>query len=132
MIKKYKFTKILLSVLLLAVMVAPSVAYAATYTCGDPNGKPPPTTISIDIGCSHRGTPLADAIFAIIRVLSTGVGLIVVGSLVVAGIQYTTSKGDPNATAKAIGRIRSTVVALFIYIFGFAILNYVIPAGFFK
>ncbi len=54
----------------------------------------------------------------------------IIGSIVVGGIQYTASRGDPQATATAIGRIRSTMIALLIYIFGYAILNYIIPAGF--
>jgi hypothetical protein len=70
--------------------------------------------------------------FAIIRFLSVGVGLLVVASLVWAGVQYTSSRGDPAATAKAMERIQSTVLALIVYIFAAAILDYVIPQGFLK
>lgn len=92
---------------------------------------------TIDFGCKganckgNCSAPI-DLTFAIIRFLSAGVGLVVVASMVIAGIQYTTSRGDPQASAAAMKRIQSTVVALFIYIFAFAILNYVIPAGFFN
>lgn len=87
---------------------------------------------SINIGCKGQGNPITDMIFAFIRLLSDGVGLVVVASIIIAGIQYTTSAGDPQASAAATKRIQSTVVALIIYIFAYAILNYVIPAGFFK
>lgn len=70
--------------------------------------------------------------FGIIRFLSLGVGIVVIASIVVAGIQYTTSRGDPQATVRAVARIRSAVGALIIFIFAYAILNYVIPYGFFK
>lgn len=85
---------------------------------------------SINIGCTGTGNPISDALFAIIRFLSAGVGLVIVGSLIVGGIQYSASRGDPQSTAKALGRMRSTMVALIIFIFGYAILNYVIPGGF--
>ncbi|HTB48581.1 MAG TPA: hypothetical protein VK712_00700 [Verrucomicrobiae bacterium] len=118
-------------------------AYTAAKASGVVGkGYSPPTTatpcgggseavqVSIDIGCKGEGNPIADATFAIIRILSDGVGLVIVGSIVVGGIQYSASRGDPQATALAIGRIRSTLIALLIYIFGYAILNYIIPAGF--
>jgi heme A synthase len=81
--------------------------------------------------CSVRHSAVIDMTFAIIKFLSYGVGLIVVASMIVAGIQYTTSRGDPKAVAMAEQRIKSTVAALLIFIFAYAILNYIIPAGFF-
>lgn len=75
---------------------------------------------------------ILDVTFAIIRFLSYGVGLVIIASLVVAGIQYTTSQGDPKASAMAQERIKSTVIALIIFIFGYAILDYILPAGFLK
>ena len=68
-----------------------------------------------------------DALFGFIQFLSYGVGLVVVGSIIVGGIQYSASRGDPQATAQAINRIRSSLIALLIYIFGFAFLNYLLP-----
>ena len=103
-----------------------------THQCGgrDANGKDISVKTSIDFGCKGEGNPIADATFAIIRVLSNGVGLVIIGSLVYGGIQYSASRGDPQATAMAIGRLRSNVMALIIFIFGYALLNYIIPAGF--
>ena len=82
--------------------------------------------------CGANHSAIMDMLFAIIRFLSYGVGLIVIASLAYAGIQYATSQGDPQATAKAETRIRSTIIALLIYIFGYAILNYIIPKGFLR
>jgi hypothetical protein len=70
--------------------------------------------------------------FAIIRFLSAGVGLVIVASLIVGGIQYIVSRGDPNATSMAVKRLVSSVVALIVFIFAYAILNFVIPGGFFQ
>lgn len=101
---------------------------------------------SIDFGCygdsctssnnqgycamPHNG--IVDLVFAIVRFLSDGVGLVVILSVIIGGIQYITSKGDPNATQGAIKRLTSAVTALLIYIFAYAILNYVVPGAFFK
>ncbi len=101
-----------------------------TYACGG-NGHTQIHT-TIDFGCKGQGNATLDLIFAIVRFLSAGAGVIVIGSLVFAGIQYTTSRGDPNASAAAMKRIQNTLIALLIYIFAFAILNYVVPAGLLK
>jgi hypothetical protein len=94
--------------------------------CGGGNGQATVVT-SIDLGCTGRGNPIMDMLFAFIRLLSDGVGIVVIGSIIVAGIQYSASQGDPNNTSKAITRIRSSLIALLIFIFAYAILNYVIP-----
>ncbi len=87
---------------------------------------------SINIGCRGQGNSIVDALFAIIRFLSVGVGIVVVGSIVLAGVQYSAAHGDPSAVASALNRVRNTVIALLIYIFAAAILNYLIPGMIFK
>jgi len=117
--------------------------YQGPHVCGLPPDKQ--VHISIDIGCvgekcaknpspaicSTSINPIVDALYAILRFLSAGVGLVIVVSIVIAGIQFTASRGDPNGTAKAIERIRSTVFALLLYLFAFALLNFLIPGGLF-
>jgi hypothetical protein len=66
-----------------------------------------------------------------IRLLSVLVGLVVAGSLVYAGIQYTTSSGDPQKTGAAKTRITNTLLAFFAYAFMLAFLNFLIPGGIF-
>jgi hypothetical protein len=85
---------------------------------------------SINIGCKGKGSAAVDMLFAIIRFLSNGVGLVIIGSIIYGGIQYTMSRGDPQATKLAIDRIRNSVFALFLFMFAYALLNYLIPAGF--
>jgi hypothetical protein len=101
---------------------------AATYQCG---GGPVVKT-SIDLGCTGHGNPIADMTFAFIRLLSDGVGIVIVASMIVGGIQFTTSRDDPEAKKHAISRIQTSLVALLIFIFAYAILNFVIPGGFFN
>jgi hypothetical protein len=115
-------------------------ALAATYNsckdtskpcCGGGSGEDQIVT-SIDLGCKGKGNPILDMVFAFIRFLTAGAGLIMIGSMIWAGIQYAGSRGDPSATAKAIGRIRANVFALLLFIFAFAMLDYVIPGAFLK
>ena len=102
----------------------------AKYTCGSGNNA---VKVAINIGCNHQASnALVDAAFAIIRFLSVGVGMVVVASIVWAGVQYTAARDDPSAVAKARERIQNTLIALLVYIFAAAILNFVIPAGFLK
>jgi len=99
----------------------------APHQCGSSLDGQKPINTSIDFGCVGRGNALMDLTFAIIRFLSDGVGLIIIGSLVWAGIQYSGSRGDPQSTASAVNRIQSTFFALLLFIFAYAILNYIIP-----
>ena len=98
--------------------------------CGGGEGNNE-VTVSFAIGCRGEGNPIVDMTFAIIRFLSVGVGIIAVGSIILGGIQYTTSSGSPEKTAKAMSRISNTVIALLIYFLIFAILNWVVPGGVF-
>jgi hypothetical protein len=57
------------------------------------------------------------------------VGVLAVISVVVAGIQYSSSADDPATVTKAKQRIFNTVVGLIAYIFLFAFINYLVPGG---
>lgn len=143
--KKHKIFSLAAGLLTIAISASTMVALTGTasavinvnqtqpgagqYTCGAP---PDDVKVSINFGCKGQGNATTDATFAVIRFLTGGVGLVIIGSFTVAGVQYTTSRGDPNAAAKAITRIRNNFYALLIYIFAAAMLNFVIPAGFFK
>jgi len=98
-------------------------------TCVNPNiaGYNPNSAF-----CSSYENPVLDALFSILQFLSDGVGVLVVASIIVGGIQFTLSRDNPEAAMKARSRIQTSLVALIIFIFAYAILNYLIPDGFFK
>lgn len=92
--------------------------------------------VAFDFGCrgdQYNGNlnPVIDIMFAIFRFLSAGVGLVVIGSIIVAGIQYATSAGNPQATQAAIKRISSSVLALLLFMFIFTLANFLVPGGLF-
>lgn len=101
------------------------------YCCGAA-GDGGPVITSINLGCKGQGNPIFDMSFAFIRLLSDGVGIVVVASVVIAGIQFTVARNDPQNVANATNRIRASLIALLIFIFAYAILNYVIPGVFFS
>jgi hypothetical protein len=126
---KYK-VPIRLSIALIpaSLFLAPATTFAGKV-CGSGDDS---YTTSIDLGCAGSGTAMVDLAFAAIRFLSIGVGLVIVASMVYAGIQYSASRGDPNAHALAVKRIQANVIALLMFIFAFAIINYLVPGEFLK
>jgi hypothetical protein len=119
-----------LKVLMVLSLFMVAVPAATTYAADSCGGGDQAVTTSINIGCNGKGQAVTDMAFAIIRFLGNGAGLVVIGSLVYAGLQYIGSRDDPNSVKMAIDRIRNSLFALVLYIFAFAILNYAIPQGF--
>lgn len=66
-----------------------------------------------------------------INFLSALVGVVVVGSIIWGGIQYSSAGGDPQKVSAAKGRIFNSIIALFAYMFIFAFLQYIVPGGIF-
>lgn len=113
------------------VSVIDGSANNGQYTCG--NGDKA-VKLSFNIGCRGASntepvTPLEDMLFAFLRFISAGVGLVVVGSVIVGGIQYTASQGNPQQMQAAIKRIQASVGALLLYAFAYAFINWIVPGG---
>lgn len=86
------------------------------------------------IGNDYDGdqlNPILDVAYAIIRFLSIGVGIVLVGSIIWAGIQYSSSQGNPEQTQAAKNRIQNAVVGLVLYMFIYALIQYLVPGGLF-
>lgn len=85
----------------------------------------------VDFGCRGTGNSVYDLLFAILRFLTIGVGIVAILSLIWGGIEFTASQGDPQTSAKAINRMQSTVIALLLYLMIYAIINWLVPGGMF-
>lgn len=102
------------------------------FACGATGGGNDAVYPAFDIGCRGEGNPIVDLLFAIIRILTTGVGFALVGSIIIAGFEYVTAAGDPNKTAMAKKRLVSNLlVALPLYLLTYAILNWIVPGAIF-
>ncbi len=65
----------------------------------------------------------------LIRTLTAIIGIVIVIAIVVSGIQYAGSAGDPSKVAAAKKRIMNVILALLAYIFMAAFINWLIPGG---
>jgi hypothetical protein len=75
------------------------------------------------------GGPIIFYLKEILWLVNRLVGAIVVLVLVIGGIQYITSAGDPTNVKKAKSRITAAMTALLLYFMMVAILNFLIPGG---
>ncbi len=67
----------------------------------------------------------------VLNFLAIGFGLIVTITVVVSGIQYITSGGNPQAIGAAKKRIFNAVLSLLLFIFMWALLQWLVPGGLF-
>ena len=86
------------------------------------------STASLHTGDSQK---IYDRLTQLINFLSAIVGIVVVGSIILAGIQYSSASADPQKISAAKDRIRNAVIALVAYLFIFAFLTYLVPGGLF-
>ncbi len=111
---------------LAAVAVPKAMVLAATCSAGNQT-----VNTSFDVGC--KDTPGNNVIYsyldAVLRFLAGGVGLVIVLMIIISGIQFITSSGNPQAIQAARGRLTNAVIALILFIFMAAILNFVVPGG---
>lgn len=105
------------------------------YICGGKDTGQ--VTTRFNFGCvgndgPAKNGPILDLLFSFIKFLSAGVGIIIVGSIILAGIQYSASEGKPDATQAAKNRIQNAFIGLIVYIFAFSLVQFLVPGGLFN
>lgn len=75
--------------------------------------------------------PISKDINIIVDFLSAGVGIFVTAMIIVGGIQYSVAGDNSTQTANAKKRIANAVIALVVFMFIFAFLQWLIPGGIF-
>lgn len=89
--------------------------------------------VSVDVdgddGCvgGNGQNPIYAYLKGIILFMGGAIGLAVVITIIVAGIQYSSSAGNPAAITKAKERLTNAVIGLVLYLFLAAILRYLVP-----
>ena len=76
-----------------------------------------------------KKNPITNFINDAINFLSAGVGIIVIGMIILGGIQYSIAGDNPTATQAAKQRITNGLIALFVFLFLFAFLQWLVPGG---
>lgn len=102
---------------------------AATATTTTPTDNGSSTTLGGNCQDINKCDLIKNYLNPFINLLSALIGVIVVVSVAIGGIQYTTSAGDPQKAAAARARIRNAVIALVTFIFLYSLLNFLIPGG---
>ena len=102
-------------------------------TCQNPSATPSSETgtrETIDItGASAEITELINNILKIIYALS---GFSIIGMVILGGIQYSSSNGNPQAVSSAKKKIQGAVLALVVLALLYPFLQWIIPGGSFN
>ena len=84
------------------------------------------------IQCSSGSGSIVGMLVQIINFLAVGVGIAVVGGIIWGGLIYASSNGDAGKTKQAITIIVNAVVGLLLFIFMYALVNFLVPGGVFN
>lgn len=107
-----------------AMLPIPALAAECSDKSGDQTVR-----LGVDVGCEDKGNVIYSYLAAIVKFLAVGVGIVIVLMIIIGAIQYITSSGNPQAAAAAKGRITNAIIALLLFIFMSAILNFLVPGG---
>lgn len=124
-------TKLAISLLfsVFFLMMAPALAADPCANTLAPDGK---TVDQTKVQNCLTQSPAVQRIQQVVDFLSVGVGIVVVGVILVGGIQYIMAGDNPQALTAARQRITNGIIALFAFIFMSAFLQWLIPGGIFK
>jgi hypothetical protein len=114
------------------LLVADTNGAAFNGDCNDGHGVKVGVKISAsDNGCvgDANTNPIYFYLRNIIRFAAGLFGLGVTLMIIVAGIQYITSTGNPQGVTSAKNRLANAVISIILFLLMFAILNFLIPGG---
>ena len=122
---------LLLTVFTLALSVVVVAAPIASAACTDSDGQVVETSV-IDCGDPAEGRGIIWGLLeTAINFLAAGVGIAVVAGIVFGAITYATAAGSAEQAKKGITFVTNAVVGLLLFIFMYAIINFLIPGGLF-
>ena len=117
--------RLLLSSLLVGSTLLGSSVSAAPKTCKD-------IKMSILECNTNHGDPILGLLLQVINFLAVGVGIAVVGGIIWGGMLYASSNGDASKVQQGKMAIVNALIGLFLFIFMYAIINYLVPGGLFR
>ncbi|MDL2341583.1 MAG: hypothetical protein QFB87_00705 [Patescibacteria group bacterium] len=80
-------------------------------------------------GSTDKCDFIASYVNPFIKLLSAAVGIAVVVGILIGGVEYISSGGDPQKAASGRKHIVNAVIGLVVYIFLFGLINFIIPGG---
>lgn len=121
----------------LAGVLAPVYVSASsgitTFAAADPNDQ---EKSDIKMDCNNASNlndncRIVEYLLNFIDILSAVFAIAVIIVVIVAGIQYSASAGDPQAAAAAKKRITNALLAIVVYACTYGFLQWIVPGGVF-
>jgi hypothetical protein len=115
---------LVIAISLFCVFAIPQIALAGTPSARD----------RCDVNAAQlnrTNCTLIDRIVVLTNALAAIAGTIIVGSIVIGGIQYSMAGPNPQAVSEARNRIRNSIIALLMLIFTYSFVQWLVPGGVF-
>lgn len=130
---------VVLAIISAQIICMPLSKAAAQQTCvhnntgvACPQDDPCNNTTADKINECVQSNPIVKDLNGIVNFLSAGVGIVIVGVIILGGIQYATAGDSPDAVTKAKHRIVNALLAFAIFMFIYAFLQWLVPGGVFN
>lgn len=99
----------------------------ATADCAE---KTPDPALNTDCRTdAAQCNPVTQYVNPLINTLAALAGIAVVIGIIVGGIQYASSGGDPQKAASGKSHIKNSIIALIAFFFLYSFLQFVVPGG---
>lgn len=82
-------------------------------------------------GVAGSRNEIFDLIQTVINLLFGITSFVIIGMIIIGGIQYSTAGGNPQATSKAKEKITNAIFSLVVMIFLYPFLQWLVPGGIF-
>ncbi|HMR73303.1 MAG TPA: hypothetical protein PKD68_04825 [Candidatus Saccharibacteria bacterium] len=128
--KKLLTASLVLATLSTAILLATPVNAATCMV----NGKPVETSILDGTDCAgtgSSGSSITAILLYILNFMAIGVGIAVVAGISWGGFMYAQAGGDSAKTKQAVSIIINAVIGLVLFIFMWALVNFMVPGGVF-
>jgi hypothetical protein len=80
---------------------------------------------------SSENCGIIKLVVVITNILSGIAGLVIIGTIIFGGVQYSMAGPDPSKVQAAKHKITTALLALVLFIFGYAFLQWIVPGGLF-
>ena len=114
-----------------AIIINPKLSLAVTAAAMIIYKVPIVYAASTNLNATLKQNPIIRDLQTIVNFLSAGVGVVVVGVIILGGIQYAAAGDKAEAVSAAKKRIINGLIALVAFLLTFAFLQWLIPGGVF-
>lgn len=120
-----------MALVLLSISFAPLAGTAYAVVDGAAGTPVSDSSNNCSGGMDSSSCGIVKYVVIFTNILAALVGVVVVLSIVIGGIQYMSSGSNPQQVAKAKSRIINALLALVIFLFMYGFLQWLIPGGLF-